>query len=63
MTKTHQELSRHGAGNKKYKIIMDILVIKQEFGSLILSGKKTWEFRRTVTKKRGIIAIAYSGTK
>ena len=41
---------------------MDILVIKEEFGSQILNGKKTWELRGSNTKKRGTISIAYSGT-
>ena len=41
---------------------MDILVIKEYFGNLILTGNKTWEVRNTNTKKRGTISIAYSGT-
>lgn len=42
---------------------MDILIIKEEFGRQILSGTKTWELRGSNTKKRGKIAIAFSGTK
>ena len=42
---------------------MDILIIKEEFGKQILSGKKTWELRGSNTKKRGRIALAYSGSK
>ncbi|NLK45618.1 MAG: ASCH domain-containing protein [Treponema sp.] len=42
---------------------MDILIIKEEFGKQILTGKKTWELRGGNTKKRGRIAIAFSGTK
>jgi hypothetical protein len=41
---------------------MNILILKEEFGSLILSGKKTWELRGQNTKKRERISIAYSGT-
>lgn len=41
---------------------MDILILKEQYGSLILSGKKTWELRNNDTKKRGRIAIAYSKT-
>lgn len=40
----------------------DILIIKEQFGSLILEGKKTWELRGSNTKKRGCISIAYSKT-
>lgn len=42
---------------------MNILIIKEEFGKQILSGKKTWELRGANTKKRGKIEIAFSGTK
>lgn len=42
---------------------MDILIIKENFGKLILDGKKSWEIRGCNTTKRGKIAIAFSGTK
>ncbi len=42
---------------------MDILIIREEPGTQILSGEKTWELRGSNTKKRGKIAIAFSGTK
>lgn len=42
---------------------MDLLIIKEKYGSLILSGKKTWELRNRNTRKRGRISIANSGTE
>lgn len=41
---------------------MDILIIKEEWGRLILDGKKTWELRGSNTNKRGKIALAFSKT-
>lgn len=41
---------------------MDILILKEKYGSQILSGNKSWELRNNNTKKRGKIFIAYSKT-
>ena len=41
---------------------MSILIIKEEFGELILQNKKKWEIRGTNTKKRERIKIACSKT-
>lgn len=41
---------------------MDILILKEKYGSQILCGSKTWELRNNNTKKRGKICIAYSKT-
>lgn len=41
---------------------MDILILKEKYGSQILAGNKSWELRNNNTKKRGRIFIAYSKT-
>jgi len=41
---------------------MTILLIKPQWGEKVLGGKKSWEIRGTTTKKRGRIALAFSGT-
>lgn len=38
------------------------LIIKPNWGNLILDGKKTWEIRSSSTNIRGRIGIAFSGT-
>jgi hypothetical protein len=42
---------------------MQGLIIKPEFIALMLSGKKTWEMRSRVTKKRGTVAVIEAGSK
>lgn len=41
---------------------IDGLIVKENWGELILSGEKTIELRGSNTHKRGIIAIIYSGS-
>lgn len=41
---------------------MKILIVKEKWAKMILSGEKTWEIRSTNTKVRGRIGIAISGT-
>ena len=41
---------------------MDALIIKKPWIDLILSGKKIWEIRGCLTKKRGKIELIQSGT-
>lgn len=40
----------------------DALIVRPEWGDLILDGMKTWEIRGCDTKKRGTFFLAYSGT-
>jgi hypothetical protein len=42
---------------------VDGLVIDKPWIDLILDGKKTWEMRSTLTKKRGKIALIRKGSK
>lgn len=41
-------------------MLLDCLVIKQPYASLIAFGKKRWEFRSHESKKKGLIGIAAS---
>lgn len=42
--------------------LTDALIVRPEWGDLILDGVKTWEIRGSDTKKRGTFFLAYSGT-
>ena len=42
--------------------IADALIVRPEWGDLILDGVKTWEIRGGDTKKRGTFFLAYSET-
>ena len=44
-------------------MILDCLVIRQPYASLIIYGKKRWEFRAYDTAKRGLIGIIASPNK
>lgn len=39
---------------------IDCLIIREPYASLIVFGKKRWEFRNYDTRKRGVIGIAAS---
>lgn len=41
---------------------MKILIVKEHWANLILSGKKSWEIRSRNTSVRGRVGIAISGT-
>ena len=38
------------------------LLVKEKWAKLLLDGRKTWEVRGCSTRKRGVIALAVSGT-
>lgn len=42
---------------------IDCLIIREPYASLVVFGKKRWEFRDYDTRKRGVIGIAASRSK